>query len=249
MIKAKHSPLWRTVLGWYFSRSMRKAFHACRVKGEIHLKPWRIDAQSPSDAIPLIVYCSHGGWWDAGFAIAMTNAHFNIESYGMMEEQQLTKYRFFTNIGMFSVHRSNPRSAVKSIHYAVNLMKNTRNVLWMFPQGELVHQEIRPIQTFAGMSNLVELLGEVWCMPAAMRYDFLKEQQPEAWLSMGEPELLRSTMYSNKQDLTNHIASRLTALMDELRDDIMHDRTEGYTTVLKGKTSVEKRWDAARGMK
>lgn len=248
MIQAKHSPLWRKILGWYFSRSLRKTFHACRVKGESHLKPWKMNKHHVGDAIPLIVYCSHGGWWDAGLAIALTNAHFGIESYGMMEEQQLKKYTFFTNIGMFSVHRSNARSAVKSIQYAVDLLKNTRKVLWMFPQGELIHQEIRPIQTFSGISNLVELLGEAWCVPVAIRYDFLKEQQPEAWLSIGEPELLTAHLFSKKQEMTDHISYRLTQLMDEIREDIMHHRVEGYKTVLRGKTSVEKKWDAVRGM-
>ncbi|MBM4173572.1 MAG: hypothetical protein FJ212_04370 [Ignavibacteria bacterium] len=248
MIEAKHSPLWRRLLGWYFTRSLRKTFYACRVKGESHLKPWKTD-RTPSDhPIPLIVYCSHGGWWDAGLAIALTNAHLGVESYGMMEEKQLKKYRFFAKIGMFSVHRSNPRSAVQSLHHAVNLLRNTSKVLWMFPQGELIHQEMRPIHAYSGIGNLVEMLGEAWCVPVSIRYDFLKEQQPEAWVSIGEPELLSSVSFSKKQDITEHISRRLTDLMDEVRDEIMHHRVQGYRTVIKGKTSVEKRWDAVRGM-
>ncbi|MBM4150515.1 MAG: hypothetical protein FJ219_02570 [Ignavibacteria bacterium] len=248
MIEAKHSPLWRRLLGWYFTRSLRKTFYACRVKGESHLKPWKTD-RTPSDhPIPLIVYCSHGGWWDAGLAIALTNAHLGVESYGMMEEKQLKKYRFFAKIGMFSVHRSNPRSAVQSLHHAVNLLRNTSKVLWMFPQGELIHQEMRPIHAYSGIGNLVEMLGEAWCVPVSIRYDFLKEQQPEAWVSIGEPELLSSVSFSKKQDITEHISRRLTDLMDEVRDEIMHHRVQGYRTVIKGKTSVEKRWDAIRGM-
>lgn len=248
MIKAQHSPLWRKMLGWYFSRSVRKTFHACRVKGQSHLKQWRMDGKHAGPDIPLIVYCSHGGWWDAGLAIALTNAHFGIESYGMMEEKQLKKYQFFSKIGMFSVHRSNPRSAVKSLNHAVDLLRNTRKVLWMFPQGELVHQELRPIQAFSGISNLVEMLGEAWCLPVAIRYDFLLEQQPEAWVSIGEPELLKAELFESKQFITTHIAERLTSLMDEVRDEIIHNRHEGYKTVLRGKTSVEKKWDAVRGM-
>jgi len=248
MIEAKHSPFWRRLLGWYFTRSLSKTFHACRVKGESHLKPWKIDKHSTGAPIPLIVYCSHGGWWDAGLAIALTNAHFDVESYGMMEEKQLKKYRFFRNIGMFSVHRNNPRSAVKSLQHAVSLLKNSRKVLWMFPQGELVHQEIRPIHAYSGIVNLVEMLGEAWCVPVAIRYDFLKEQQPEAWLSIGEPELYSRESFSKKQDITEHISKKLTNLMDEVRNDIMHHHVQGYRTVIQGKTSVEKRWDAVRGM-
>ena len=248
MIKAQHSPLWRKILTWYFSRSLRKTFYRCLVKGEKQLNAWRMDAKHESSDIPLIVYCSHGGWWDAALAIALTNGRLNIESYGMMEEKQLKKYRFFTKVGMFSVHRSNARSAMRSLRYASELLKDSRKVLWMFPQGELVHQEIRPIQAYTGMANLVGMLGRAYCVPIAIRYDFLHEQQPEAWLSIGEPELMTMETFSDKMSMTEHFRTRLTELMDEVRDDIMENRNKDYAVFLKGKTSVEKKWDAVRGM-
>lgn len=248
MIKAQHSPLWRKILTWYFSRSLRKTFYRCLVKGEKQLHAWRMDAKHESPDIPLIVYCSHGGWWDAALAIALTNGRLQVESYGMMEEKQLKKYRFFTKVGMFSVHRNNARSAMRSLHYAAELMKDSRKVLWMFPQGELVHQEIRPIQTYTGIANLVGMLGRAYCVPIAIRYDFIHEQQPEAWLSIGEPELLTKDSFSDKFVMTDHFRGRLTEIMDEVRDDVMQNRKTGYHVFLQGKTSVEKRWDAVRGM-
>ena len=248
MIKAEHSPLWRKILAWYFSRSLRRTFFRCLVKGEHHLTPWHIDRNTPEPIIPLIVYCSHGGWWDAALAIAITNGRLHIESYGMMEEKQLKKYRFFTKVGMFSVHRSNARSAIKSLKYASELIKDSRKVLWMFPQGELIHQEIRPIQTYTGMANMVGMLGRAWCVPVAIRYDFLHEQQPEAWLSIGEPELMNVEAFPDKFSMTEHFRIRLTELMDEVRADVMQNRKTGYEVFLQGKTSVEKRWDAVRGM-
>ncbi len=247
MIKAEHSPLWRKILTWYFSRSLRKTFYRCLLKGEKQLKDWRIDTHSESK-IPLIVYCSHGGWWDAALAIVLTNGRLNVESYGMMEEKQLKKYRFFTKVGMFSVHRTKARSAIKSLKYASELLKESRKVLWMFPQGELVHQEIRPIQVYTGMANLVDMLDQAWCVPVAIRYDFIHEQQPEAWLSIGEPELMTKEAFSDKMALTEHFRKRLTNLMDEIREDIMLNQKTGYEIFLQGKTSVEKRWDAVRGM-
>jgi hypothetical protein len=92
------------------------------------------------------------------------------------------------------------------------------------------------------------MLGEAWCVPVAIRYEFLHEQQPEAWVSIGEPELLSSESFSNKQNITEHISIRLTNLMDEVRDEIMHHRVQGYRMVIQGKMSVEKRWDSVRGM-
>jgi chlorobactene lauroyltransferase len=218
------------------------------VKGEEHVKSWRIDRKHDDSPIPLIVYCSHGGWWDAAFAIALTNGRLKVESYGMMEEKQLKKYRFFAKVGMFSVHRSNARSAMKSLKYAAELLKDSRKVLWMFPQGELVHQEIRPIQAYTGMANLVGMLGKAWCVPIAIRYDFLHEQQPEAWLSIGQPELMTLVSFPDKLSMTEHFRTRLTNLMDDVKDDVMHDRHSEYAVFLCGKTSVEKRWDAVRGM-
>lgn len=248
MIKAQHSPFWRTVLTWYFSRSLRKTFFRCLIKGEHHISAWHKDKKEHMPNIPLIVYCSHGGWWDAALAIAITNGRLQLESYGMMEEKQLKKYRFFTKVGMFSVHRSNARSAIQSLKYASELIKDSRKVLWMFPQGELIHQEIRPIQTYTGMANLVEMMGKAWCVPVAIRYDFLHEQKPEAWLSIGEPELMTAEAFGDKFSMTEHFRIRLTKLMDEVRVDVMEYRKNGYEVFLHGATSVEKRWDAVRGI-
>lgn len=239
--------MWRTILQWYFTRSLSRTFYRCLVSGEERLSSWRKDAPV-SPMIPLIVYCSHGGWWDAAFAIALTNGRLALESYGMMEEKQLKKYRFFTKIGMFSVHRTNPRSAIASLHYAADLLKDPRKVLWMYPQGELIHQEIRPIQAYTGIANLIGMLGQAYCVPIAIRYDFLHEQQPEAWLKIGIPELISSQEFADKKALTEHIKTHLASLMDEVRDDVMNDRSQGYKVFVQGKRSVEKRWDAVRGI-
>jgi hypothetical protein len=48
--------------------------------------------------------------------------------------------------------------------------------------------------------------------------------------------------------MTEHFHIRLTELMDEVRADVMQNRKTGYEVFLQGKTSVEKRWDAVRGM-
>jgi len=149
---------------------------------------------------------------------------------------------------MFSVHRSNARSAIRSLKYASELIKDSRKVLWMFPQGELIHQELRPIQAYTGMANMVGMLGRAWCVPVAIRYDFLHEQQPEAWLSIGEPELMTAEAFPDKFSMTEHFRIRLTELMDEVRADVMENRKTGYEVFLQGKTSVEKRWDSVRGM-
>lgn len=248
MIKANPSRLWRKILGHYFSSSIRTSFFRCMIRGEHNVKPWRIDENNNADQIPLIIYCSHGGWWDAAIAIAISNMRLHIESYGMMEEKQLTKYRFFTKVGMFSVHRQNVRSAMESLHYAAELLQNSRKTLWIFPQGELVHQEIRPIELYNGQTTLLKKLGKAYFLPIAIRYDFLQEQKPEAFISIGKPELFTWDEGKQSQYFNRVFTERLEQEMDSLRKDILNGNMQDFSVFLQGKKSIEKSWDSIRGI-
>ncbi|MBK9184389.1 MAG: hypothetical protein IPM83_15075 [Ignavibacteria bacterium] len=74
---------------------------------------------------PTIIVSTHGSWWDAVVTIVMSLRRYRLDADGMMEYRQLTKYRFFSRIGMFSVVREDPRSAVRSLHYAADRLRNT----------------------------------------------------------------------------------------------------------------------------
>src|SRR5689334_6980189 len=60
----------------------------------------------PSDG-PLIIYPNHPSWWDGymSFVLVRRALRDRFESYLMMEEPELRRYRFFSWAGCFSVER------------------------------------------------------------------------------------------------------------------------------------------------
>ena len=60
----------------------------------------------------------------------------------MMLEEQLRKFWFFNYTGGFSV-RKNTRNIIESLQYASELLSERKNVVLIFPQGEIqsMHQQ------------------------------------------------------------------------------------------------------------
>lgn len=231
-----HKWFWRH----YFERSIRSAFYRCYIKGEDELSDWIL---SPQKKEPLILYCTHGGWWDAAAVIFLSLKTFQLDALGMMEDTQLEKYSFFRKIGMFSVDRSNPRSAMESLIYCADNLRSQHRALWIFPQGKVLHQELRPVECESGMAFLIKKLGIAHCAPVALRYDFLQEQKPEMFISIGKPERIVWDNTLSTDTLTKHFNSRLTDEWNTMRNDIIMHTLCDYKTLLDGKKSVEKRVD------
>ena len=63
----------------------------------------------------------------------------------MMDEPGLKQYPFFRKLGAFSINREQPKEIVQSLRYSKKLIDQNMPV-WLFPQGEIQHQEIRPLE-------------------------------------------------------------------------------------------------------
>ncbi len=68
--------------------------------------------------------------------------------------------------------------------------------------------------------------------PVAMRFEFLDDFRPEAFLKVGTPDIIEASNQSNAKQLTGHLEHRLTAELDALRDDLMHKNFAGYDEIV-----------------
>jgi 1-acyl-sn-glycerol-3-phosphate acyltransferase len=78
---------------------------------------------------------------------------FRRNFYVMMLEEELKKRMFLTKCGVFSV-RKNSRELLESLHYAAELLKNPRNVVTVYPAGELISQHWQQFPFQRGFSRL-----------------------------------------------------------------------------------------------
>jgi len=220
MLEAKKSAWFEKVFAVYNRNLIKRRFHSLQVSG--------LDFLRDNDAqIPLIVYANHSSWWD-GLAAFEIFRQAKLDAFYLMEEKQLKNLFLFRRLGAFSVVRENPREAVKSINYAAELLKNTNGTLLIFPQGEIVSNDARPIKFYTGLSRIIEKIGEVYAVPMAMRYEFLGEFKPQIFVKIASPELVETDGNFNAKEKTNIFAERLTMNLDKLKTDIINKNLAAY---------------------
>jgi len=241
-ILARHSRVGDALIYWALVRSAIWSHFArvwLRVEGPI---------PTPADG-PLIFYLNHPSWWDGYMAHVLNRMVLGnrFQAFCMMDERELRRYRFFTWIGAFSVNRQDARSALSSVAYIGRLLAARRErALAIFPQGEIMPNDRRPLQLFSGMAHVAQRAGGATLWPVALRYEFRGQQRPEAFIRAGPAHYAPAT--SDTRALTAEACVRLTAACDALRDDVIGGQLEGYHTLLRGRPGPDKIFDAARGL-
>ncbi len=215
------------------------------VAGLEHLADWSRDV-SPDR--PLILIANHSSWWDAVMPILISLERLNHDAYGVMEERQLKRYGFFRKLGMFSIDREDARSAYRSLEYGAGLIRNTGRVLWLFPQGEIVPNDRRPLRFYSGTARIIRMTGSCSVATVAFRYELLHNERPTAFARIAPPEHFTGIDLPDVNGLNEHLVRMLTRTMDQLREEVVNEQLEEYEPVLKGKRSIDEWWDRIRGM-
>ena len=239
-IPARHSRAGDTLIYWALVRSAIWS-HFARV--------WlRVEGPIPTPAAgPLIFYLNHPSWWDGYMAHVLSRMVLGdrFQTFCMMDERELRRYRFFTWIGAFSVDRGDPRSAMRSVAYISRLLaERPDRALAIFPQGEITPNDRRPLEIFPGVAHIARRAGGATLWPIALRYEFRGEQRPEAFIRTGPAH--RAPADVDTRSLTAEIGQRLTAACDALRDELNDSRLETYHVLLRGRLGVNRVFDALR---
>lgn len=208
MITANKSQWFESLFLAYTRNLFWRRFHELKITGLENLR-------ARDKSLPLVLYANHSSWWDplAAFVISKKAG---LDAFAMMEEKNLQKLKFFRRIGAFSVVRENPREAIKTIRYAVSLLKEKPNrAVWIFPQGEIQPNSIRPLKFYNGAAKIIEQTGKCFAAPVAMHYEFLENWKPTAFACVGEVKLHEGI--TNTKVLTAQMEQSLTILLKGLR--------------------------------
>ena len=227
-MKANKSHWFESVFAVYNRNLFRRRFTGLRVEGIEHL-------QNRGTDLPLVLYANHSSWWDGLVAFEIGRAA-RLDQFVMMEEKQLKQLFLFRRLGAFSVIRENPRSALQSINYAARILKEKQNrAVWIFPQGEILPNDARPLRFYGGLARIIEKTGRCAAAPVAMRYEFLGDFKPAAFVKIGSAEIFENI--KDAKQLTEQLTFQLTETLDELKNDIAFEKTGKFIDLLK-KTSA-----------
>lgn len=237
MIKTRKNKIFEKLFSIYNTRLLKKHFFRLMLLGEENFLSRPV--------APSIIYANHSNWWDGLAAFFLSKVLWNIDAYVMMDIDQMQKYRFFKRIGAFSVNRNNPREAMESVDYSVELLKETNKVLWIFPQGIMQANDFRPIKFYNGVSKIAQKVGEVTLIPAAFRYEFLMEQRPEIFISIGQVKTFNKS--DDVKQLTEVLNIELIKELDSLKNKVINSELDGFKLILQGNESRNKTLDKVYG--
>ena len=234
MIKAAKQPVgnwlvWRLIRG-----ALAKHFSAVHVR-----QRGTIDAR-----LPTIFQVTHSSWWDGYLCMVLDRLLLQRDPYLMMEEKNLRRYRFFAWAGVFGVDREDGRAALAALDYSADLLRDHPNrSLYLFPQGSIFPSDRRPLRLYSGVARLAARVGAVQIAPVAIRYEFLQEQRPEVFASVGPPRLVLAAQAGHHRALLADLTADLTSELDRLHTDLISEAYETFATVLQGRGGIDRAFD------
>jgi 1-acyl-sn-glycerol-3-phosphate acyltransferase len=238
IISAAKNPQVERVFAWINRWMLARHFHQIWATGLDQLR-------AAIGQRPVLFYANHSNWWDGLIAFYLSYDLLKIDGYLMMLARQLRKYRFFRWIGAFSVDRDSALSAFRSLEYAASLLQQPDRrghprALWIFPQGELLPNDIRPLKFLRGLDWLHKTVPTAQLVAIALRYEFLNEQLPEVFLSIEVIDIatIKTAAAANQVSPLAELQAQLTAQLDKLKHQVIQQQTQEFQPILRGKTSL-----------
>ena len=133
MIRARHTAFWVWFFRIYSITMIRRHFASVILKGD-----WA------DRDLPVLLIGNHFSWWDGFIANYLNIKIFKKIFHVMMLEDQLRQRMFLSRAGAFSIDKGK-RSMVETFSYAVDILKNQKNLLVIYPQGKFQSVHDRPI--------------------------------------------------------------------------------------------------------
>ncbi len=132
-----------------------------------------------------------------------------------------------------------------SLDYAVGRLRSPRAGVWIFPQGRMVGNDVRPLGFQEGLRALVGRAGRVRVVATALRYEFWQDERPEAFVRFGTPSWVDR---ADRASVLSTWEARLTDELDALKADVTAQDAGRFTDVLAGRGSISDRYARLRAM-
>ncbi|SEB17969.1 lysophospholipid acyltransferase family protein [Paenibacillus sp. 276b] len=247
MIRAvKSKPFNRIFFLYNHYYLLRRRFRSFTLSGS--LDPLLPNTGSPIDPDqPVIYFMNHSSWWDGLLLYHASQQTSRGDHYVMMEEEQLRQYAFFRKLGAYSINKENASSIRTSLQYTTELLHSGKRV-WIFPQGEILHQDARPIEFRPGISLLLRRSPRAVAVPVTLCHGMVQHDLPEVSMQVGTP-----VIEDWKTWKSDEIATRLSRVLEQQLNDhkselvrIGQGSLPGAFPLIRHVRSTSEKYDAAR---
>jgi len=174
MIKPSHSKFYQWFFNHYFNFILKRHFREIKVISNIE-----IDDRS------ILLVPNHFSWWDGFIAWYLNKNHLNKKFHLLMLESELSKHKFFTKLGAFSISKTS-RGLYDSLIFAANLVKEQGNVLVFYPQGKLFSQHHMTLEFAKGIERILQDKPNCRVIMAANLVDYYSYKKPSLSIYLNE---------------------------------------------------------------
>jgi 1-acyl-sn-glycerol-3-phosphate acyltransferase len=176
IITAKHHFFYYTYFKLYYAKwKIKRNFHNVIFSGDFHEKN-----------LPLLLIANHVSWWDGIWAMYLNLNYFNRKFHFMMLEEQLKKNPVCNYVGGYSIKKGS-RSMVESMQYTAELLADKKNMVLIFPQGEIQSLYNQSILFEKGLEHIVKKIrGNVQIIFMAGLVDYFSNPKPDLYIYFKE---------------------------------------------------------------
>ena len=206
-IPAQESAWFITIFDWYVRFLFRRRFH----------RVWIQQNYIPATDSKTIYFLNHTSWWDGLIPLLLNRKVFKQKARAMMENRQMKQHSFFKKIGAFSVSLENPRSAIKSMRYAVSSLDRPNSSLFIYPEGEIMPFSTAQIKFKKGLAWIAEKRNDTDLVPVGIYFHFAKSDKPELFIKIGTAVDYKKIDDTDK--LNSLFEKRLSGLLGDLKKE------------------------------
>jgi 1-acyl-sn-glycerol-3-phosphate acyltransferase len=174
----------------------------------------------PSADRSTIYYLNHTSWWDGLIPFLLNEFRFHQGARAVMEDHQMRDYPFFSKIGAFSIDRSNPRSALKSLHYGLDFLAGSGRSLFIYPEGQIYPPEASPAHFERGLAWMADKIVtgnlNVDLVPIGIYMHTMASDRPQLLLNVGDA--LNLSKSDDLQTFSTEMRTQLAELVVEARE-------------------------------
>jgi 1-acyl-sn-glycerol-3-phosphate acyltransferase len=175
ILKAKHNFIIYPFLKWYAGLIIKRHYSAVHIFGDLK------DTNKP-----VLLIANHISWWDGFWADYVNQNVFHRKFHFMMLEEQLRKYWFFNYSGGYSVSKKS-KSIVETLNYTSELLNDPKNMVLVFPQGEIQSMHNQNIQFEKGLERILRNQGNaVQVVFLANMIDYFSNRKPGIYFHLQE---------------------------------------------------------------
>lgn len=143
IIRANHRRFYEWFYGFYAKRAINKHFHALKV-----------DIPEIKTDKSLLLLANHHSWWDGFWVMRINQLYWKKKFHVMMLKEQLLKHKTFVGAGAYSVDPGS-KSIIESLNYTKKLLSEKRNLVLLFPQGEIQSQHKDYLSFEQGVDRII----------------------------------------------------------------------------------------------